>query len=444
MQAEYATDVLFHRQAEFQPLYDQIVRTAVHSVKADQVAAFLGRRLTAANNDEIGNDFSTRIRRIRHTMGRTFGAEPKINNCNKAVFLSLSRTGNPKHAVPTPPVQQQQGERIMSSARLTQRRVDTLKPRSRAYEVRDPGLKGFGVRILPSGSKRYFLHSQSEGKRIWHAIGDGGAITLDSARSRARALLAARQDGNADNPDTRDPIPFETVADEVFQRYGRRWKPRTLAVNLGYYRKQILPWFKGKPVSDITRRDVLQWHASLHGVPLAADRSAPILPVVFKQAEAYGYRPEGSNPCTGIKRYRRGGRERFQSAGEIRRLSRVLDRHQDRHPVETSVVRLLLLTGCRKSEILTLQWSEYREGRLYLLDSKTGPRTVWLSSAARKVLDDLPGTGPWVFPSPRGNGPLSKKPARLLLVEDSGRGRHQRCALSRSPPLLCLDCHRPR
>ena len=68
MQAEYATDVLFHRQVEFQPLYDQIVRTAVHSVKADQVATFLGRRLTAANNDEIGNDFSTRI---RHTMGKS-------------------------------------------------------------------------------------------------------------------------------------------------------------------------------------------------------------------------------------------------------------------------------------------------------------------------------------------------------------------------------------
>ena len=114
----------------------------------------------------------------------------------------------------------------MPSARLTQRRIDTLKPRSRAYDVRDPGLKGFGVRILPSGSKRYFLHSQSDGKRIWHAIGDAAAINLDSARSRATALLAASQDGNADNPDPCDPILFETVADEVFQRYGRRWKPR--------------------------------------------------------------------------------------------------------------------------------------------------------------------------------------------------------------------------
>ena len=71
MQAEYATDVLFHRQADFQPLYANIVRTTVHSVQADQVATFLGRKLTGAYRGEAGNDFSTRIQgtRIRHRMG---------------------------------------------------------------------------------------------------------------------------------------------------------------------------------------------------------------------------------------------------------------------------------------------------------------------------------------------------------------------------------------
>ena len=71
MQVEYATDVVFKRQAEFQPLYDAIIREAVHSVKADQVATFLGRKLTATYSGEAGNDFSTRIQgtRIRHAMG---------------------------------------------------------------------------------------------------------------------------------------------------------------------------------------------------------------------------------------------------------------------------------------------------------------------------------------------------------------------------------------
>ena len=289
----------------------------------------------------------------------------------------------------------------MPSTGLTQRRVDTLKPREQTHDVRDPSLKGLGVRILPSGSRRYFLHSHFDGKFIWHAIDDSGAITLESA------LLAARQTGNDDNPDSCVPVPFEILADEVFERYGRHWKPRTPAVNLGYCRNQILPWFKGKPISEITGLDVRRWFASLHATPVAAGRSAPILSVMFKQAKAYGYRPGGSNPCTGIKRCRRRGRERFLSAEEIRRLSKVLDRHQDRHPKETSVVRLLLLTGCRKSGILTLQWPAYREGRLYLSDSKTGPRTVWLSFATRKVLNDLPRIDPWMFPLPRDNGHFS-------------------------------------
>ncbi len=71
MQAEYATDVVFRRQAEFQPLYEAIVRTAVHIIKAAHVATFLGRKLTSAYHDELGNDFSTRIQgtRIRHSMG---------------------------------------------------------------------------------------------------------------------------------------------------------------------------------------------------------------------------------------------------------------------------------------------------------------------------------------------------------------------------------------
>jgi len=71
MQVEYATDVVFHRQADFQPLYDALTHTAIHAVKPAHVATFLGRRLTPAYQDEVGNDFSTRIEgtRIKHHMG---------------------------------------------------------------------------------------------------------------------------------------------------------------------------------------------------------------------------------------------------------------------------------------------------------------------------------------------------------------------------------------
>ena len=118
----------------------------------------------------------------------------------------------------------------------------------------------------------------------------------------------------------------------------------------------------------------------------------------MQRAEAWGYRPENSNPCAGIRRYRQGRSERFLTPEEYRRLARVLGRHEANRPLHVAAVRLLLLTGCRKSEILTLQWRSYREGRLYLSDSKTGPRTVWLCAAARGVLDRLPRSSGWVFP----------------------------------------------
>ena len=295
----------------------------------------------------------------------------------------------------------------MATLRLDQGRVDALKPRRSAYDVRDRELKGFGVRVLPSGAKRYFIHSQHQGRRVWKMLGKSGAIGVDEARERARAMLASIRTGTADETVVPPDIPFETVANEVFRRYARNWKASTLKVNQGYYRKQILPWFEGRSIAGITARDVQQWFASLHETPVAADRSAPILSVIMRQAEVYGYRAEGTNPCAGIKRYRRQGRERFLSTAEVGRLGSVLASHEADHPQAVAIIRLLLLTGCRKGEIISLKWCYYRECKLFLPDSKVGPRTVWLSSPARAILDGLPRTAVWIFPSPRKNGFLN-------------------------------------
>src|SRR4051812_27633965 len=71
LQVEYATDHVFRRQADLRPLYDSLVRTAVHAVKAEHVATFLGRKLHPLYEGEVGNDFHTRIEgtRIKHHMG---------------------------------------------------------------------------------------------------------------------------------------------------------------------------------------------------------------------------------------------------------------------------------------------------------------------------------------------------------------------------------------
>lgn len=102
MQVEYATDVVFQRQADFQPLYAALTATAIHAVRPDQVATFLGRKLTGRYRDELGNDFSTRIQgtRIKHHMGPAalklydkFGLIARIEcTVNDVTFFSHHRT----------------------------------------------------------------------------------------------------------------------------------------------------------------------------------------------------------------------------------------------------------------------------------------------------------------------------------------------------------------
>ena len=295
----------------------------------------------------------------------------------------------------------------MPTVRLTEARINALKPGKSARDVRDAALKGFGVRIMPSGRKRFFLHTQHEGRHILKLIGEPGQMTLAEARDAAKTELAAIRKGQPAAMSPEDTV-FEAVAEEVSLRYSRHWKPSTLEVNRGYLRNRILPWFGGRQIADITRKDVRDWFMSLHATPAAADRSAPVLSVIMAQAEVYGYRQENSNPCTGIRRYRRKGRERFLSDAELRCLGNILKSHETDRPLLTAIVKLLLLTGCRGSEIRTLQWRDFRDGRLYLRDSKTGPRTVWLSSPSRDVLTTLPRTSRWIFPSRQIDGPVSK------------------------------------
>ena len=203
---------------------------------------------------------------------------------------------------------------------LTDARVKTLRPRRTAYDIRDGKLKGFGVRVLPLGRKRFFVHCQHRGDRVWKIVGVAEDMTVGEARSRAVRTLAAIRCGEDPPHDPAETL-FEAVAETVFERYRRLWKPRTLDVNRCYLKNQILPRFHGRQVADIDRRDIRDWFASLRATPVAADRSMPVLSVIMREAEAMGLRPKGSNPCLGIRRYRRKGRARFLSDDEIRRLS---------------------------------------------------------------------------------------------------------------------------
>ena len=136
---------------------------------------------------------------------------------------------------------------------------------------------------------------------------------------------------------------------------------------------------------------------------------------MINQAEVWGLAPEGGNPCRFVVKYRQRKRERFLTEEEFRRLGRVLGAAGGRGPgcrrLQRRAIRLLMLTGCRCNEILTLHWEDVHldVNELRLRDSKTGPRTVPLSPAAVKVLAGLPRSAgnPWVIAGRRPGARLS-------------------------------------
>ncbi len=120
---------------------------------------------------------------------------------------------------------------------------------------------------------------------------------------------------------------------------------------------------------------------------------------MFTLAEIWGLRPDGSNPCRHVKRYKESKRERFLSPEETERLGEVLAKAESEMPSAVAAFRLLLLTGCRLSEIQFLRWEYVREDCIDLPDAKTGGRIVPLGPEARAVLAALPREedNPWVI-----------------------------------------------
>ena len=287
--------------------------------------------------------------------------------------------------------------------RITKRSVDAVKAGGTDTVYWDGELTGFGLRVRRSGRKSYVVQTRIAGKLCWFTIGPHGPLNPDQARARALEILACAKKGI----DPRD-ADARREAEPSMADLGRRFleeyvpvhcKPSTREEYSRSVRLFVDPVIGELRVPEVQRKDIAALHHGLRDKPYQANRTLGVLSKMFSLAEVWGWRPDGSNPCRHVKRYKEHKRERFLSPEETERLGQVLREAEEEMPSAVAAFRLLLLTGCRMSEIRDLRWDYVKDDCIELPDAKTGGRVVPLGPEARAVLSSIPRDedNPWVI-----------------------------------------------
>lgn len=293
--------------------------------------------------------------------------------------------------------------------KLTKRLVDSLELRAGEYFVADSELRGFGVRVAPSGRKTFALRYRVNGAQRRFKLGVYGPMTVDSARRRARQVLGEVAAGADPSLERRRKIEDPTVgelADRYLSDYAEPRK-KTAEADRSMLKNHVRPRLGRLKLSHVTRRDVLETHRAIsQTAPVQANRVLALVARMFNLAILWDLRAD--NPATGVLRNPEKRRETFLSGEQLAALGKAL-REAEETGTESvyaiAAIRLLLFTGCRRDEILTLTWDEvdFERGVLKLEDSKTGARVVQLNAPAIAILaalqarDDRDAESSWVI-----------------------------------------------
>ncbi len=301
--------------------------------------------------------------------------------------------------------------------RLTKRVVDGASyPASnsskRAFVLWDRDVKGFGVRVYPSGRKTFVFKYTLAGRGRWLTLGDYGPLTVSQARKRAMRARVQVSDGeDPREASQRRNARHVTIADlaiEYMAEVSAKRKPSTARAYRQLLTTHLVPAFGRLRPEALETADVRRFHRGLQATPYAANRALFLLSNLLTTAEHRGLRAPGSNPCNGVRRYPEQPRTRYLSRAEIQRLGDAIEELESDGRVSVhaaAALRLLLFTGCRVSEILTLRWEhldfELNLGRLP--DTKTGEKFFPLTSPVLELLDTIPRSpgNPWVIQGQR-------------------------------------------
>ena len=290
--------------------------------------------------------------------------------------------------------------------KITARIVDAMKP---GECVGDTDLPGFFVR-RQTDARVYFVRKHALGKRHFVSIGEHGREGLTERRARDKALLVIAaikqgQDPAAERFATRQMPTLAEFAEDFLTKRTATLKTGTI----GNYRSLLHKHIARRDslgridrnaigslrLDAVSHRHVALLHADMKSTPRAANHVLAFLSSLYSEAQAAGLVPEGQNPTRRIKRFTIAARQRFLTTDELSRLGEALTRAEadgSEDPYAIAAIRLLILTGCRRDEILGARWEwvDLEGGLLNLPDSKTGAKAIHLNQAALHLLQCLP------------------------------------------------------
>lgn len=329
----------------------------------------------------------------------------------------------------------------MAIQHITKRAVDALTTDRHHEYVWDSELPGFGVRVTASGFKAYVAQYRVQGlgrrgavKRL--TLGTHGVLTPDEARKLAKRELgkvAQGLDPSAERAARKGAQTVKELGTAYLEDVRLRRKPTTAYEYDRLWKKHVLPELGSKQVPSVSSQDIRRLHKSLSKTPYAANRLLAMLSSFFSFAAQEGAIRLHDNPAHGVEHYTEEARERFLTPEEFKRLGEALTqaeqtglsaspeyrktptskktaKHRPKksdtpipaNPYAVAAIRLLALTGCRESEILSLKWEavDLERGYLRLTDTKTGASVRALGASAAAVLENLPKikTNPYVLP----------------------------------------------
>ena len=291
-------------------------------------------------------------------------------------------------------------------AKLTKRIVDAAEINGRDYFIWDDELPGFGLRVFASGKRSYLIQYRAAGRTRRYTIGLHGVWTPETARQEAKIQLGRIASG--DNPAEERQLDHKAItvkelcalyvadlnAGLILGKGGRPKKPTTIGTDTGRIERHIIPLVGSRRVKDLTKADInkvlkdimagktrvavktrkLRGKAIVRGGAGTATRTVGLLGGILTYAVDAGIIER--NPAHGLKKPKDNVRNRRLSEAEYRTLGQMLRKaaENEKYALTVEIIRLIALTGCRRSEIIGLMWDEVDldASCLRLVNSKEG------------------------------------------------------------------------